>query len=316
MENEARRIGIVGTGMIASSLAVLCAGHGRTAIVLARSDEAERRCASAFAGHLAAMVEHGVLEPSRAQACEGYLEFARDYRELADVEVVFECVIEDVAVKQAIYRNIGEACSHVRAICSVSSSITPDELSAGLDDYLAARIIVTHPFNPFHMVPYVELCGGTRSDEASIAFAKDLLEQLDRKPVVLKRPAPGFIGNRLQFALWREALNIVQSGIADPEDVDACLKYSFCPRYTSIGIFEHFDNGGLLLNETTCARVFPELSNAVEPPEILEDKIAAGDLGVPTGRGFYDWRNADMGDFRERMYEPYWKFCSWDAPEE
>ena len=139
------------------------------------------------------------------------------------------------------------------------------------------------------MVPFFELCGGAATKEGVLEFAKEVLESLDRKPVILKKPAPGFIGNRLQFALWREALNLVESGICDPRDVDTCLNYSFCPRYTSIGMFEHFDNGDLRLNIVTCNTVFPTLSNIDKGASRHHRQDRRGDTGARAeSRGFYD----------------------------
>ena len=134
--------------------------------------------------------------------------------------------------------------------------------------------------------------------------------------MVLKKSAPGFIGNRLQFALWREALHIVESGIADPRDIDTCLMYSFCPRYTAIGIFEHFDNGGLQLNYNTCKALFPNLSDTKEVPKAITDKIAEGNMGQKTGVGFYDWREVDMPAYRERVAAPYLDLFNWKLPTE
>jgi 3-hydroxybutyryl-CoA dehydrogenase len=151
-----------------------------------------------------------------------------------------------------------------------------------------------------------------------LEFAKEALESLDRRPVILKKPAPGFIGNRLQFALWREALNLVESGICDPKDVDTCLNYSFCPRYTSIGIYEHFDNGGLKLNRVTCDTVFPTLSNIDRAPSAITERIARGDTGAraDSRKGFYDWNGADMDAYHRRVNAPYWRFINWAFPEE
>jgi 3-hydroxybutyryl-CoA dehydrogenase len=143
-----------------------------------------------------------------------------------------------------------------------------------------------------------------------------LLQELDRKPVLLKKPTPGFIGNRLQFALLREALSIVESGIADPKDIDTCLNYSFCPRYTSIGIFEHFDDGGLELCSKVSGNLFPILSDQKTVPPILSEKIKAGKSGRKAGEGFYDWRNVNMDEYRERVTKPYWQFCKWNLPKE
>lgn len=308
-------IGIVGTGMIASSMAVLSTGHGFKAIVLARSDESESRLYNSYETHWNGMKDQGIVTDEQIDTCRTYLFVTQKYEDLKDSEIIFECAIEDANIKHDIYHQIEEHCPAVKAICSVSSAIIPDILADTCDKY-GDRIIVTHPFNPAHMVPYFELCGGQKTAPGIIEYAKDILEQLDRKPVVLKKPVPGFIGNRLQFALWREVLYLVEQGIADPRDIDTALNYSFCPRYSSIGIFEHFDNGGLTLNRRTCENLFPNLSNMTEVPSILTDLEESGKTGAKVGEGFYDWHGVDMVAYRARVNEPYWKFCHWELPEE
>lgn len=307
------RIGIVGTGMMAMSLAVLTTGHGYSTIVLARSEKRVTDSRKAFDAYYGDLAENGLITGEQVDTCSGYLSYALCYDEMAGVDVIFECVAEDLDVKHQVYRSIGDSCPGVEAILSVSSAIIVDDLVSGIEKY-SDRIMVAHPFNPPHLVPYFELATGAKTNETVTKLAMELLEKLDRKPVLLKKSAPGFIGNRLQFALWREALNIVESGIADPRDVDTCLMYSFCPRYTSIGMFEHFDSGGLELNQATCKSIFPNLSNISEPPPAITDRIARGDLGQKTGVGFYDWRDADMDAYRERVAKPYLSFFNWQIP--
>ena len=311
--DSVRHIGIIGNGMIGSSMSLLTTGHGYATTCLARRAEKIPEYKEVYKNYFRQMINHGLMPENQLAICEKYLQYTLDYNDLADCDVIFECVFENIALKHEIYARIEESCPNTRAICSVSSSFVPDVLAERATKY-KDRIIVTHPFHPAHMVPFFELCGGAATDMGVLEFAKELLETLDRRPVILKKPAPGFIGNRLQFALWREALNLIESGIADPRDIDTCLNYSFCPRYTSIGIFEHFDNGGLNLNITTCNTVFPTLSNIQEAPPAITDRIARGDLGAKTGVGFYDWRGADMKAYQERVNAPYWHFIKWDMP--
>ncbi|MDR0310489.1 MAG: 3-hydroxyacyl-CoA dehydrogenase family protein, partial [Acidobacteriota bacterium] len=306
-----------GMGMIGDSMAVLTTGHGYRTTCVVRRPEKIPEYEKSYEDYFRQMIEHGLMPENQLDICKRYLGFTTDYGALADCDVVFECVTEDIDLKHEIFTRLETACPEVRAVCSVSSSFVPDKLAekaAKLKD----RIIITHPFNPAHMVPYFELCGGAFTAPGVLEFACELLESLDRKPVVLKKPAPGFIGNRLQFALWREALNLVESGICDPKDVDMCLNYSFCPRYTSIGIFEHFDSGGLKLNIAGCNAIFPTLSNIGKAPAAITDRIARGDLGTAaeSRKGFYDWNGVDMKAYRERVSAPYWQFAKWDLPEE
>jgi 3-hydroxybutyryl-CoA dehydrogenase len=313
--DSVKHIGILGAGMIGDSLAVLTTGHGYRTTVIVRRAEMIPEYRKTYGEYFRQMIDQGLMPDNQGAICERYLAYTTDLADLADADIIFECVPEVLDLKHDIYARIEAQCPRVRAICSVSSSFVPDRLSEKATNY-RDRIIVTHPFNPAHMVPFFELCGGAATDPAVLEFAKDLLESLDRKPVILKKPAPGFIGNRLQFALWREALNLVESGIADPRDIDTCLNYSFCPRYTSIGIFEHFDNGDLTLNMRTCDVVFPTLSAMSEAPPAIKDRVARGDLGAKTGVGFYDWRDVDMDAYRKRVNAPYWRFIDWDLPTE
>ena len=313
--DSVRHIGIIGAGMIGDSLAVLTTGHGYRTTCLVRRPEMIPEYKKRYDDYFRQMIDQGVMPEGQLAICEKYLGYSTDYGDLADCDVIFECVTEKLDLKHEIYARVEETCPLVKAICSVSSSYVPDTLADKASKY-RDRIVVTHPFNPAHMVPFFEICGGSATSSEVLGFVKELLESLDRKPVIVKKPAPGFIGNRLQFALWREALNLVQSGIADPRDIDTCLNYSFCPRYTSIGIFEHFDNGDLTLNMHTCNAVFPSLSTMKEAPPAITDRIARGDLGAKTGVGFYDWRGVDMDAYKRRVNAPYWRFIEWDLPKE
>ncbi len=306
-------IGIIGTGMIGSSMAVLTSGHGYKTTVFARSRQRAESCGDSIHAFYRSIADQNLMTQSQIDICTGYLSFALSYEEMADADVVFECVVEDVETKHSVYRKIESYCPEVKAICSASSAIVVDELAKDAGRY-KDRIIVTHPFNPPHMVPFFELAGGSDTADGIIEFAAGLLESMGRKPVILKKSVPGFIGNRLQYAMWREALYLVESGVADPQDIDTCLKYSFCPRYTSIGIFEHFDSGGMQLNYNVCKTLFPVLCDSKEVMKSVSDKIESGDLGRKTGKGFYDWRQVDEKAYAERVNAPFWKFFDWDSP--
>lgn len=317
MKQDARTIGIIGTGMIASSMAVLAGGHGFKAVLFARSQESVNRCSGVVENYFKQFVDKKLMTEKQAEICKGYISYSFDYEGLKDAEIVFESVAEKADVKYDVYRQIEDNCPLVKAICSVSSSIVPDVLAAGASKY-ADRIVVTHPFNPPHLVPYFELCGSSKTAEGVMDYVKSVLTELDRKPVELKKPTPGFIGNRLQFALWREALALVEEGICDPRDVDTCLEYSFCPRYTSIGIFEHFDNGGLELNASTCRNTWPILSAKTDIPDFMKKLMEEGKMGARSElkQGFYDWNDVDMKAYSERVSKPYWEMVNWKFPEE
>ena len=311
-------IGIVGLGMIGNSTAVLTTLHGCKTICYARNPQKIPGYRAGFDTMYDEMITKGILTREQAEVCATYLSYTSEYAGLAQCDVIFEAIAEDLEQKKVCYTAIEENCPNIKLIASCSSSILADDLAGAATKY-ADRIIVTHPFFPVHMIPYFELCLARQTGEGVAEYAMDVLRLLDRKPVLLKKPNPGFIGNYLQFALWAAALKLVEDGICDPEDIDTCLNYSFCPRYSSIGIFQHFDNGGYVLNRSTCDAVFPRLPRYDEAPEMIREKAESADAWgarSPSKRGFYDWSEVDMPAYREKVYAPYWQFINWEFPQE
>ena len=311
-------IGVVGLGMIGNSTAVLTTMHGMKTVCYARNPAKIPGYRAAFDKMYGEMIEQGVLTKEQAEICASYLRYETDYAALADCEVIFEAIAEDLEQKKACYAEIERCCPRVKLIGSCSSSILPDALASAADKY-ADRIIVTHPFYPVHMIPYFELCASEKTAPGVLDFAKRVLAALDRKPSTLKKPNPGFIGNYLQFALWAAALKLVEDGVCDPKDVDNCLNYSFCPRYSAIGIFDHFDNGGYKLNAATCDSVFPALPRYDGAPAIIREKAESADAygaKSPSRRGFYDWSGVDMDAYQKKVNAPYWRFIDWELPTE
>ena len=309
-------IGIVGMGMIGNTTAVLSTSHGFKTVAYLRNPEKLPECMAEFDRLYQEMIDHRVMTADQAQHARTFLRVVHDYEGLAPCTFIFEAMRETPQAKWDCFRELERRCPNVRAIGSCSSSILPDVMAEATPG-LADRILVTHPFYPAHMVPYVEVCKGRRTSDAAMEYALKVLGALHRKPSILKKPNPGFIGNYLQFALWAAALKLVEDGVCEPKDIDNCLAHSFCPRYTSIGMFEHFDNGGYRLNASTCDSVFPVLPRYECAPGIVREKAESEDAWgarSPSKRGFYDWADVDMDAYGTRVNAPYWRFIDWEFP--
>ena len=189
--DNVKHIGIIGTGMIGTSMAVLTTGNGYRTTLLAVSDDLAAASREKYDSFYRDLVNKGLVTAKQAETCAKYLNYTQSYKDLSDVDVVFECVLESVDVKTQVYRAIEDNCPDVKAICSVSSAIVVDKLVSGIEKY-RDRVIVTHPFNPPHMVPYFELAKGSDTADGVTEFAVELLEALHRKPVVLKKKRSGF----------------------------------------------------------------------------------------------------------------------------
>jgi 3-hydroxybutyryl-CoA dehydrogenase len=152
-------------------------------------------------------------------------------------------------------------------------------------------------------VPLVEVIGTQWTSPQAIAWTMALHKDAGKMPVHVKKDVPGFVGNRLQMALLREALAIVEAGIATPEDVDTIIKSSFGRRLAVAGVFEVFEAAGWDLTLAVADQIFPAIDRSTEPPQSLRDKVARGELGLKAGKGFYTWTPEEAAALRRRIGE-------------
>jgi 3-hydroxybutyryl-CoA dehydrogenase len=306
-------IGIIGTGMIGASMAALFTGNGYRTTLYAVNDGEAAAGRKRYEVYYEDLIANRLVTRSQATACARLLAFTQDYADLADVDFVFECVIERLEVKHAVYSEIGRHCRRLRALASSTSAISADDLAEGMVD--KSLLAVAHPWNPPHLVPCVEVVRSRHTSDEALEMIVSILESTGRAPVVMKKSAPGFVANRLQHALYREAVYMVEQGMATPQDIDTALKTSFIPRYTSIGLFEHFDYAGLDMIMSIESYLFPTLCNATEPQDLVRLPYERGELGYKTGKGVLNWSSVDIDEFRRRASEPYMKFFNWTLPE-
>ena len=307
-------IAIIGTGMIGAGMAVLFTGNGYKTTMFALNDAEAAKGQASYDTYYKDLIKEGLVTPAQAEACAGLLHFTQAYEDLADADFIFECVIERIDVKHSVFQKIEAHCKQFQVIASSTSAISVEDLSEGLVQ--KDKLLVAHPFNPPHLVPFVEVVKSQYTSNEALQLLVSTLEAVGRKVVLMKKSAPGFIANRLQHALYREAVHMVEQGITTPEDIDKALQYSFIPRYTSIGIFEHFDYAGLDLIVNIEDYLFPSLSTADKTPDYIRCLQASGHLGFKTGLGVYDWSKKDIDDFRNRASKPYLKFFNWSLPED
>ncbi len=308
------KIGIIGTGIIGASNALLFTGSGFKTIVYGINDAETAAGLKNYRSFCKDLIDASLITEEQTNRCERLLSFTSDYNDLADVDVVFESAIENLEIKHSIYQKIESYCKNIKAIASTTSAISAEELAKGLKNM--ELLVVAHPWNPPHLVPLVEVVKSRHTSDQAVQSVVDILKSAGRAPIVLKKDAPGFIANRLHHALFREAAYIVEQGIATAEDVDIALKTSFTPRYTSVGIFEHFDYCGLDMIMSIHKNLYPSLCNAAAPQDIVRIPYEAGNLGYKTGKGMLDWSDIDINSFRKKGSQPYLKFFNLNLPDE
>ncbi|MFT8246029.1 3-hydroxyacyl-CoA dehydrogenase family protein [Roseomonas sp. BN140053] len=214
---------------------------------------------------------------------------------------VVEAALEDLAVKQELFARIEAACPAETILASNTSVIPITRIMEGLRD--RSRALGTHWWNPPFLVPLVEVIGTEWTAPAVVEQVIALHRGLGKVPVHVKRDVPGFVGNRLQHALWREAIALVEEGICDAETVDLVVKNSFGRRLGVLGPIENADLVGLDLTLAIHRTVLPAIDSRPEPSPLLEQLIAAGKLGMKSGEGLRRWTPEQQAALRRDMVE-------------
>ena len=310
-----QKVAIIGTGMIGASLACMFTGNGYVTYMYANSDKGVNGGLERYRTNFHDLISEGLVTEAQMAASEKLLTITRSLEDIADADFIYECVIENKEVKFEIYRKLDQICTKVKGIASASSAMDTDLLCGGFD-LLKDRFAVAHPWNPPHLVPCVEIVRGCHTSGEALQFICDVLESCGRAPVVMNRSVPGFVANRLQHALFREAAYMVEQGIASPQDIDRALRTSFVPRYTAVGIFEHFDYAGLDMIKSIEETVYHDLCDTKEPHTLITDCVNNGNLGYKSGQGILNWDGVDIDAYRKRAAAPYLKFFNWTLPEE
>jgi len=281
--NTTKSVAIVGAGLMGHGIAQVFSQAGHR-VVITDPDAAVLGVALA---RVSANLQAQGLEPGPVVArmsVEPALEAA-----VAQADLVIEAAPEKLGLKQALFARIADAAPEHAILASNTSVIPITRIGAALGEDARARLVGTHWWNPPHLVPLVEVVRTefTREDVFDATF--DWLAAVGKQPVKVQRDVAGFIGNRLQHALWREAIGLVEDGVCDAAAIDLVVKNSFGMRMPVLGPMENADLVGLELTRDVHRVLFPELKSNTAPSPLLDRLIADGHAGMKSGQGLLTW---------------------------
>lgn len=219
-------------------------------------------------------------------------------QDIAACRLLIEAIPERLELKHALYAQLEELIAPEAVIASNTSGLPPDALAEKLTH--PERLLIAHFWHPPHFIPLVEIVPGTATKPEYLHELQQQLIAMQLEAVVLDRAAPGFVGNRLQFALLREALHIVKSGIASAEVVDQVMRASLGRRYAMVGPLEAADMTGLSTVQDICRHLLPELATGSDMMSLVADKVANGNTGLRSGQGFYRWDDSRKEYIQQR----------------
>lgn len=296
---QIQKVVMAGAGTMGTSMAQIFAAHGYDTVLYNHREATLQKARRMVELNQEALVLSGELPQAESDAVKARIQLTSDESCFQDCDVVVESIIENMEAKHQLWQKISGLAREDAILTTNTSGLSITEIAKAVRR--PERFCGMHWFNPPHLVPLVEVIKGEKTEDQTARVVAELAERIGKKAVTVKKDAKGFIGNRLQTAILREALHIVQSGIADAEDVDKAVKYGIGFRYACLGPLETADFGGLDIFYHVAEYLVPDLYSSQEVPALLREKFEKGELGVKTGKGFYDY-SGDKGEraIRER----------------
>lgn len=285
---EIRAIGVIGAGLMGHGIAQVFALKRYKVKLFDNDPNVLQSAPEKIHNNLQTLLEMHLVEPQEIEDCLNHLQLCHTLPEMCEgVELTIEAVSENVDLKRAIFLELEALTTPQTILCSNTSGISIGLISENLR--FKERVIGTHFWNPPHIVPCVEVIKSQFAADEVFHTVIELMERVGKKPVRVLKDIPGFLGNRLQHALWREAISLVEKGIATPEDIDRVVKYGFGLRLPFIGPLETADLAGLDLVYDIHKYLFSDLENRSTPSPLLKTLLDQKATGVKSKKGFYNW---------------------------
>jgi len=285
---EVKMIGIAGAGLMGHGIAQVFALKGFKVRLFDNDSKVLESAPSRIRNNLQTLVKLHLIESSEVASCLSHLELCKSLPEMGrGVEFVIEAVSENLDLKRTVFLDLEQITPPETIYCSNTSAISIRAIAEPLR--FRERVVGTHFWNPPHLVPCVEVIQSPYTSAGSFQSAIELMRKAGKEPIRVLKDVPGFLGNRLQHALWREAISLVEKGIAEPGDIDKVVKFGFGLRLPFLGPLETADLAGLDLVYDIHQYLFPELDNRSTPSPFLKALVDRKKTGVKTKGGFYSW---------------------------
>ena len=283
---QIRQVAMVGGGTMGPGMALCYAQAGYEVHLYSRSPKGVERALGRIGKSQALFVQEGLISTADAEAARARVSATTSLEEcLGGVQFVLESVPENLDLKQRLFRQMEDLCPEETILATNTSGLSITAIASAC--LRPERVGGQHWANPPEIVPLVEVIRGEKTSDNTADMIYRVTEKLGKAPVLVKKDIPGFASNRLQYALLREALYLVEEGVVSVEDVDRTLKNGVGFRYPWLGPLETVDLGGLNVFHGICQYLFPDLSTMQSPPQFFSRLVEDGKLGINRGEGFY-----------------------------
>jgi len=299
---EIRNITIIGAGLMGHGIAQVFAAKGYNVILVDLNDGLLVQAIKNIRSNLALMADNDIGAYKDIDPVISRIRSTTDMSEATTgAHFVVEAVSENLNLKQKVFHELDRLCDREAILATNTSVISITEIASRAE--FRDRIVGTHFWNPPYLIPLVEVVRGEDTSNETMDHTFSLLQAVGKHAVRVNRDVPGFVGNRLQHALWREAISIVENGIADASTVDECIRFGFGLRLPVLGPIENTDMVGTDLILAIHEYILKHLESSPEPSPLLKNMVKEGVLGFKSGRGFQDWPKEKADKSRKRLQE-------------
>lgn len=283
-----KTITVIGAGTMGHGIAQNYALAGYDVHLYDIKDEFLSKGFKSIEASLDVLIEEGVIEKSKKEFTLNHLRGFTDLKEaVKDADFITEAAPESLELKHDLYKEMEKYLSEHAIIASNTSTFSIEQLTETLSN--KSRFLITHFFNPAQLVPLVEIVKTNETSETAVEAVHELMKKIGKKPIVLKKDIEGFVANRLQAALVREAFYLLEEGVADAESIDTAITSGPGFRWAFTGPLETADFGGLDIWKKVVENLAPDLSKAEKIPSFIQEKIDQNLLGTKTGEGIYSY---------------------------
>jgi 3-hydroxybutyryl-CoA dehydrogenase len=299
MNDRIKNVSIFGSGLMGSGIAQIFAMKGIEVRISSRNPE-KSDAKEAIRKNLEIMASEDAFNLDRIEDVIGNISISNDLEYVTkDADLIIENIPENMELKQNLFAQLDEVCRPETILASNTSVMSITEIASKAKN--KNRIVGTHFWNPPYLIPLVEIVKTEFTDERVVEDLYDFFKSVGKKPVKVAKDVPGFLANRLQHALWREAISIVEKGIADAATVDEAIKYSFGLRLPVLSPMENADMVGTDLTYSIHDYILKHIESSTEPSPLLIEKVKAGELGFKTKKGFQEWTDESIASSREKL---------------